>query len=118
MSWYKKEQIQTYNEILLGSFRKKNLKVEEREDHELEGQEGDELQVLWDIAFLLLHLGHQEEGVQTDQVKLGVLDVVAIHKIFKELDGEVEDTVGQLELLGHNQLTRYRRRFSWGNCRL
>ena len=95
MSGYKKEQIQTYTEILLGSFRRKKLKVEEREDHELKGQEGVELQVLWDIAFLLLHLGHQDEVVQTDQVKLGVLDV-----------------------LGHNQLTRYQRRFSWGNCRL
>ena len=43
MSGYKKEQIQTYTEILLGSFRRKKLKVEEREDHELEGQEGVEL---------------------------------------------------------------------------
>ena len=33
----------TYTEILLGSFRRKKLKVEEREDHELEGQEGVEL---------------------------------------------------------------------------
>ena len=30
MSGYKKEQIQTYTEILLGSFRRKKLKVEEQ----------------------------------------------------------------------------------------
>ena len=39
MSGYKKEQIQTYTEILLGSFRRKKLKVEEGEDHVLKVQE-------------------------------------------------------------------------------
>ena len=34
-------------------------------------------------------------------MKLRVLDVMAIHKIIKELDGEVEGAVGQLEHLGH-----------------
>ena len=61
-------------------------------------EEGVELQVLRDDAFLLFR---QEEGAQTDQVKLRVLDVVAIYKLIKELDSEVEGAVGQLELLGH-----------------
>ena len=54
--------------------------------------------MLWDNAFLFFR---QEEGAQTDQVKLRVLDVMAIHKIIKELDVEVEGAVGQLEHLGH-----------------
>ena len=61
-------------------------------------EEGVELQVLRDDAFLLFR---QEEGAQTNQVKLWVLDVIAIHNIIKELNGEVEGAVGQLELLGH-----------------
>ena len=61
-------------------------------------EEGIELQVLRDKAFLLFR---QEEGAQTNQVKLWVLDVIAIHNIIKALSGEVEGTVGQLELLGH-----------------
>ena len=61
-------------------------------------EEGVELRVLRDKAFLLFR---QEEGAPTDQGKLWVLDVMAIHNIIKELDGEVEGAVGQLELLGH-----------------